>query len=325
MLEVREAPDPAPGPGEVSIAVEAAGVNFADVMARMGLYQDAPKLPTVVGYEVAGAIDAVGDGVSKARLGEPVVAATKFGGYSSKVVVAERAAIPRPAGLDAQTAASIPVTGLTAWMMLIEMGRIREGDRVLVHSAGGGVGLMCLDLIKWKKAIAIGTASKGKHDFLRARGYDELIDYRTEDFEAVLSSGPGIDLALDAVGGESWVKSFRALRSGGRLICYGMSSNSAGTTRSMLHTLANLAKTPWMTFNPVTVINANKGVMGVNMGRMWQETERLRGWIEALLRLWQQGVLRPHVHAAVPFSNAPEAHRLLHARENVGKVLLIPD
>lgn len=325
MLEVREAPDPAPGPGEVRIAVEAAGVNFADVMARMGLYQDAPKLPTVVGYEVAGAIDAVGEGVSTARLGEPVVAATKFGGYSSKVVVAERAAIARPAGLDAQAAAAIPVTGLTAWMMLIEMGRIREGDRVLVHSAGGGVGLMCLDLIKWKKAIAVGTASKGKHDFLRARGYDELIDYRTEDFEAVLSAGPGIDLALDPVGGESWAKSFRALKSGGRLICYGMSSNSAGTTRNVFHTIANLAKTPWMTFNPVTVINANKGVLGVNMGRMWQETERLRGWLEQLLALWQQGVLRPHVHAAVPFSQAPEAHRLLHARENLGKVLLIPD
>jgi NADPH:quinone reductase-like Zn-dependent oxidoreductase len=324
VLEVREAPDPKPGRGEVRIAVEACGVNFADAMARMGLYPDSPKLPAVVGYEIAGAIDDVGEGVDRSRIGEPVLALTHFGGYTSHAIVGSKMAMKRPAGLDARSAAAIPVTGLTTWMMLVEMARVREGDRVLVHSAGGGVGLMALDLIKWRKGYAIGTASKAKHEFLTARGYDELIDYRTEDFEAVLSQGPGLDVVLDPVGGESWRKSFRVLRAGGKLICYGFSTYASGTTRNIFAVLRSLWAIPWLTFNPITVLNANKGVMGVNMGRAWGDAERLKTWLIALLDLWSQGVVRPHVHAAVPFSHAPEAHRLLHARENIGKVVLVP-
>lgn len=326
VLEVREAPDPEPGPGDVRIEVEAAGVNFADAMARMGLYPDSPKLPAVVGYEVAGTIDRVGPGVDPTRVGEPVLAGTRFGGYTSHAVVKADQALKRPPGLDAKNAAAIPVTGMTAWMMLEEMGRVREGDRVLVHSAGGGVGLMALDLIRWRKAHAIGTASASKHEFLRARGYERLIDYRTEDFETVLNAGgaPTIDLVLDAVGGDSWAKSFRVLRPAGRLICYGFSANVRGNKRSLFGAVQGLWSVPWMMFNPISLLNANKGLMGVNMGRLWTETERLRGWLVQLLDLWAQGVIRPHVHAAVPFSDAPEAHRLLHSRENVGKVILVP-
>ena len=326
VLEVREAADPEPGPGEVRIAVEAAGVNFADVMARMGLYPDAPKLPAVVGYEVAGTIDRVGAGVDEARLGEPVLAATRFGGYSSAVVVASAQALRRPEGLDAQTAAAIPVTGLTAWMMLEEMGRVRRGDRILVHAAAGGVGLMVLDLARWRGAEVVGTASASKHAFLLERGFSQLVDYRSEDFEAALGGGPGFDLALDPVGGESWGKSFRLLRAGGRLIVYGFSSNSAGRqSRNLFATAKNLLEVPWLQFNPVRLTSENKGVFGVNMGRLWQETERLTSWLERLLGLWKEGVLRPHVHAAVPFSRAPEAHALIHDRANIGKVLLVPD
>jgi NADPH:quinone reductase-like Zn-dependent oxidoreductase len=325
VLEVREAPDPEPGPGEVRVRVEASGVNFADVMARMGVYQDAPKLPAVVGYEAAGTIDKVGPGAPEERLGQPVVVATRFGGYSSFLTMKQELALPRPPGLDAKTAAAIPVTGLTAWMMLEEMARIREGDRVLVHSAGGGVGLMALDLIKRRKAYAIGTASKSKHDFLYQRGYDELIDYTREDYEAVLANKPPLDLVLDPLGGENWRKGFKLLRPTGKIVCYGFSVNAGGAgRRNVFQVIKNLLSTPWMLFNPVSVINANKGVLGVNMGRMWTETERLGGWLNELLALWSRGVIRPHVHAEVPFSRAPEAHRLLHARENIGKILLIP-
>lgn len=324
VLAVREAPDPRPAPGEVRIAVEAAGVNFADLMARIGVYPDAPPLPAVVGYEVAGKIDEVGEGVDRARLGQAVVAATRFGGYSSAVVVPERHALPLPPGLDAANAAAIPVTGLTAWMMLEEMARIREGDRVLVHSAGGGVGLMALDLIKWRKGYAIGTASASKHAFLRERGYDELVDYTKEDYEAVLKQRPPLDVVLDPVGGESWAKGFRLLRSGGKLICFGFSAGARGTTRSRLGQMKAIWQIPWLAFNPVTLLNANKGILGVNMGRAWSETERLGGWLTQLLELWQRGLIRTHVHARVPFAEAPEAHRILHARENLGKVVLVP-
>ena len=325
VLRVEEAPDPTPGPGELRVRVEAAGVNFADLMARMGIYQDAPPMPLVVGYEVAGTVDAVGEGVDAAWVGKPVVSMTRFGGYSSVVVIPEVQVAERPAGLDAVAAASIPVTGLTAWMMLIEMGRIREGDRVLVHSAGGGVGLAALDLLLWKGATAVGTASARKHDFLRERGYHELVDYRTQDFKAALAGGPRFDLILDPVGGASWAKGLDLLRPTGRLICFGFSAQATGNKSSMLSTLRAAAAIPWLRVNPVTLMNENKGVMGVNMGRMWDEAERITGWLQELMALWEQDVLRPHVHATVPFSSAPEAHRILHDRENFGKVVLVPD
>ena len=324
VLEVRQAPDPEPGPGQVRVSVAAAGVNFADLMARMGLYPDAPPLPAVVGYEVSGTIDAVGQGVDAARIGDRVVAMTRFGGYSSAVVADERGVARIPEGKDLLEAASIPVTGLTSWMMLEVMGRVRRRDRVLVHSAGGGVGLMALDLLKWRGAWAAGTASAGKHPLLRDRGYDQLIDYRSEDFEQVLADETGFDLILDPVGGESWAKGLRLLRPGGRLICFGMSVNAGGDKRNVFSTMRNLASIPWLQVNPISLMNGNKGVMGVNMGHMWGEADRVRGWLDRLMDLWREGILRPMVHATVPFDQAADAHRLLHERKNLGKVLLVP-
>ena len=325
VLEVRESDDPVPGPGQVRIRVQAAGINFADLMARIGVYPDAPPLPAVVGYEVAGDIDMVGEGVDPTRVGAPVLAATKFGGYSTHVIVDARQALLRPDGMDAKTGAALPVTGLTAWMMCEEMGRVREGDRVLIHSAGGGVGLMACDLVKWRGGTAIGTASGKKHAFLKEWGYDGLVDYRTTDFHEALRHEPGFDLVLDPVGGESWGKSFDLLQPTGRLVCFGFSANAGGNTRSIFRTLGNLQKTPWLLFNPIRVINANKGVLGVNMGRLWDEVDRLTTWLEKLIALWEQGELRVHVHDALPFSRAADAHQLIHDRENFGKVLLVPD
>jgi len=322
VLELRQTPDPDPGPGEVRVQVEAAGINFADLMARMGLYPDAPPLPAVVGYEVAGTIDRVGEGVEKSRLGEPVVALTRFGGYSSAVVLQSFQAVRRPEGMDAITGAAIPVTGLTAWMMLEIMGGLKAGNRVLVHSAGGGVGLAALDLIKWKGATAVGTASAHKHVFLRQKGYSKLIDYRTEDFEDALSDDEGFDMILDPVGGESWSKGLRLLRSGGRLVCFGMSSNAVGQKRSVLTALRNLWSIPWTRFNPIWLINNNVGVLGVNMGHLWDEGERITGWLDSLLQLWSEGHLQPVIHATLPHTEAAEAHRILHDRENLGKVIL---
>ena len=322
VLELREAPDPEPGAGEVRIRVEAAGVNFADLMARMGIYPDAPPLPCVVGYEVAGNIDAVGEGVDASRIGEPVVAMTRFKGYSSAAVVPTGQAVKRPEGLGAVEAASIPVTGLTAWMMLEIMGRVREGDRVLVHSAGGGVGLMALDLLKWRGAYAIGTASEGKHEFLKERGYDQLINYREDDFEEVLSKEKGLDLILDPIGGDSWAKGLRLLRPGGRLVVFGFSARAQGSKSSIFTDIKALAAVPWLKFNPVTLMNENRGVMGVNMGHLWDEGERVAGWLTELLALWEQGIIRPHVHATCPFEDAAAAHQAIHNRENRGKIVL---
>jgi NADPH:quinone reductase-like Zn-dependent oxidoreductase len=322
VLELREAADPEPAKGEVRVKVAAAGVNFADLSARMGTYPDAPPRPFVPGYEVSGVIDAVGEGVDAARIGERVMSLVRFGGYTTHRCVLAEQVVRVPDSLDLVTAAAVPTVYITAWMMLEVMGRPRAGDRVLVHSAGGGVGLAALDLLKWRGATAIGTASPRKHEFLRARGFDEIYDY--DALEAGLAGKPGLDLILDAVGGSSWGRGLSLLRAGGRLICFGFSAPATGDKRNLFATLSSLVAVPWLKTNPIALINENKGVMGVNMGRLWDEAERARGWLLELTALWEQGVVRPLVHAQVPFDNAKEAHRILHDRENLGKVLLIP-
>jgi NADPH:quinone reductase-like Zn-dependent oxidoreductase len=321
VLEVREADDPEPGPGQVRIRVHAAGVNFADLMGRMGTYPDAPGRSYVPGYEVAGTIDAVGEGVDAARVGERVAGMIRFGGYADVIVVDAVQAVRLPDGVSLEMAAGVPVTGLTAWMLLEVFGRVRAGDRVLVHSAGGGVGLMALDLIKRRGATAIGTASEAKHERLRERGYDQLIDYRTEDFEAVLADAP-VDLILDPVGGESWAKGLRILRSGGQLGCFGFSAANTGETRSLFGLATTALAVPWLKVNPVTLMNENRGVYGVNMGHLWDEAERVAGWLEQLFALWSDGTLRPHVDRVFPFEDASEAHQYIHDRKNFGKVVL---
>jgi NADPH:quinone reductase-like Zn-dependent oxidoreductase len=324
VLEVREEPDPSPEAGFVRVRVGAAGVNFADLMARMGLYPDAPPFPFVAGYEVAGDVDAIGAGVDPSWMGAPVLAMTRFGGNSSVVCVPENQIVRRPPGMDAVTGASIPVVGLTAWMMLEEMGRVRAGDRVLVHSAGGGVGLAALDLCLARGAIAIGTASRSKHDILLERGFAALVDSRSANPEPELAAHGPFDLVLDAVGGDSWAMGLRLLRPGGRLVCFGMSSNADGDSRSLLTVVRNLWAVPWLATNPLSLINENKGVLGVNMGHMWDEHVRMTGWLRHLCEMWAAGTFRPVVHEAVPFDRAADAHRIIHDRKNLGKVVLVP-
>jgi NADPH:quinone reductase-like Zn-dependent oxidoreductase len=323
VLTPREVPTPEPGPGEIRIAVEASGVNFADCMARMGLYDKTPELPAVMGWEVAGTVEALGDGVTGFSLGDPVLAVCHFGGYATHVVVDAEQAFLRPPDLDAVTAAAIPVHGLSAYMMLEVMGRVREGDRVLVLSAGGGIGIMCIGFLKWHGAFAVGAASGHKHPLLRDLGYEQLIDYNVTDLEAALADQEGFDLILDPFAGDSWSRSFRLLRGGGRLMVYGYSDvvgQSHRTVRSLLHMVAT---TPWLDFNPFKLMRENKGVLGMEMEHMWNERDRVRGWMEHVLELWDQGVVAPRIHATVPLTQAHQAHQLLHDRENIGKVILV--
>ncbi len=326
-LAVREAPDPSPGPGQVRIRVEASGINFADIMARQGLYPDAPKIPCVVGYEVAGTIDAVGPGVADSRVGQAVLALTRFGGYSDTVVVPEALALTRPSALAAQAAAAIPVNYLTAYQMLLGMAGIKRGDRVLIHQAAGGVGLAAIDLCRIVGAETYGTASASKHEFIRARGLDHPIDYRTQDYETVvrrLTGGRGVHVILDPIGGDSWKKGLRLLAPTGRLVCFGLSAAITGRKRSILAMLKTAASIPWFQVNPLSLMNANKGVLGVNLGHMWDQREMLGGWLSQILTWYGDGKVRPHVDRAFSFADAPAAHAYIQDRKNVGKVVLVP-
>jgi NADPH:quinone reductase-like Zn-dependent oxidoreductase len=327
VLIVKEAPDPHPTTGELRIRVEASGVNFADIMGRLGLYPDLPRLPVVPGYEIAGRVDAVGRGVDADWIGRDVFASTRFGGYANVICVPQAQIFLRPPKMSAQEGASIPINYLTAWQLIVVMGGLKAGETVLIHSAGGGVGVAATQIAKHIGATVIGTASAGKHEEVRGLGVDHLIDYRTEDFEErarQIMGGRGVELILDAVGGDSLKKGYRLLAPTGRLGMFGASSAATKKAAGYLGMASMLASTPWLQFNPLSLMNANKGVFGVNLGHMWGEFDRMRGWMDQLIGLWEAGVIKPKIARVFSFDEAPAAHHFIQDRKNIGKVLLAP-
>jgi NADPH:quinone reductase-like Zn-dependent oxidoreductase len=321
VLQVQDRPDPPPpGPGQVRVAVRAAGVNFADHLARVGLYPAAPKPPVVVGYEVAGTIEAVGDGVDAGRIGERVAAGTRFGGYAEIVNVGAADAIALPATLSFEQGAAIPVNYATAWAALHGYGSLRAGERVLVHAAAGGVGIAAVQLAKAAGAEVHGTASPGKHARLADLGVDRAIDYRRDGWWKGLGA---YDIVLDAIGGTSLRRSYALLRPGGRLVAYGISSLQQGEKRS-LRTAAPQMLSMLRGFNLIKQLDESKSVIGLNMLALWDDRRTLEPWVRPLSSALADGTVSPVVHAAVPFAEAPQAHRILAARENVGKVVLVP-
>jgi NADPH:quinone reductase and related Zn-dependent oxidoreductases len=325
VLKIQERPDPVPARGEALVRVKASGINFADILARQGLYPDAPKLPCVVGYEVAGVVEAVGDGVEQNLVGQSVLAMTRFGGYSDAVVVNAAQIFEKPASLSFEEAAAIPVNYLTAYALLVVMGSLQASEAVLIHNAGGGVGLAALDIAKKIGARTYGTASPAKHEFLKARGLDYAIDYRTGDWLAVLkdlTDGRGVELVIDPLGGGHWKKSYKALRTTGRLGMFGISTASAVGIKGKLRMLKAAVQTPF--FHPFGLLNQNKGVFGLNLGHMWHEGEKVAGWMRVLMQGIHDGWVRPHVDKAFSFEQAAEAHTYIESRRNIGKVVLVP-
>jgi NADPH:quinone reductase-like Zn-dependent oxidoreductase len=320
VLRVIEGPDPVAGPGQVVIDVAAAGVNFADTMARVGLYADAPKPPMVVGYEVGGTIASVGDGVDGSRVGERVMAGTQFGGYASAVAVAAADAIPLADWLSFEQGAAIPVNYATAWAGLIGYGSLRPGEKVLIHAAAGGVGIAATQIAKRFGAEVWGTASPGKHDAIRALGVDHAVDYRKDGWWEGL---PQFDLIMDAIGGRQFRRSYAMLRAGGRLVAFGASSVSQGEKRNLLRA-APEALPMLRGFNLIDQMHQSKAVIGLNMLTLWKDRGTLEPWVTPLNELIEDGTVQPVVSDAVPFDRAAEAHRIIGERRNVGKVVLTP-
>jgi NADPH:quinone reductase-like Zn-dependent oxidoreductase len=327
VLQVVQSPTPEPGPGDVRIKVEAIGVNFADIMGRLGIYADAPKIPYVPGYEVAGTIEAVGEGVDSKRIGQRVAAITRFNGYSEILCAPENHLFAIPDDLPFDQAAAFPVAYLTAYESLIALAGIKSGEHVLIHAAAGGVGLAAVDICKIYDATIYGTASASKHDFLRERGVHHPIDYRHKDFEREikrLTNGHGVQIAIDSIGGRSWLKSYRSLSPTGRLVMMGISTMAPGKTRSWWAQIRTALTIPWIQFNPVALTNDNKGVMGVNVGHLWGEETRVQAWADQLLAWHQQGRLHMHVDRVFKLEEAADAHRYIQERRNIGKIVLIP-
>jgi NADPH:quinone reductase-like Zn-dependent oxidoreductase len=323
VLEVRERPDPELGPGDVRIDVAAAGINFADVMARMGLYQDAPKTPCVVGYEVAGTILELGDDVSETHPhlmpGRRVFAGTQFGGYASQVAVPASDVLALPDQLSFEQGTAIPVNYGTAWAALIGFGSLQPGERVLVHSAGGGVGIAATQIAKRTGAEVYGTASPGKHARCEELGVDHAIDYTRSGWEHGL---PKFDLILDAVGGKSFRTSYDLLAPGGRLVAFGASAVVSGQRRNLLTALRTVIRMP--RFNMIKQMSESKAVIGLNMLTLWKDRGTLEPWIAPLREMLDDGTVNPVLAGEFSFEDAGAAQTMITERRNVGKVVLVP-
>jgi NADPH:quinone reductase-like Zn-dependent oxidoreductase len=319
VLQVQEQPDPALGPGQVRIQVAAAGINFADVMARMGLYADAPKTPCVVGYEVAGTILEVGEGVEGLTPGERVLAGTQFGGYASQVVVPAGDVVALPERLSFEQGAAIPVNYATAWAGLVGYGTLQGGDRVLVHSAGGGVGIAATQIAKRVGAEVFGTASPGKHERILDLGVDRALDYTRDGWEQGIGK---FDVILDAVGGRSFRKSYDLLAPGGRLVAFGASAVVSGERKNIATALRTVLRMP--RFNMIKQMSESKAVIGLNMLTLWKDRGTLAPWIEPLDGMLADGTVEPVVAGAFGFEEAGAAQTMIVERRNVGKVVLTP-
>jgi NADPH:quinone reductase-like Zn-dependent oxidoreductase len=223
--------------------------------------------------------------------------------------------------------AALPVNYLTAYHMLFVVRRIRKGDTVVVHMAAGGVGTAVLQLCRLVEGVVtIGTASAGKHDYVRSHGAHHVIDYRTRDYvEEVkkVTGGRGVDVVLDALGGPDWKRGYSLLGPGGILVASGFANVSVGGKRNLVHALGQMLRQP--RFTCMGLMDDNRGVAGVNMGHLWGELELLTRELNALVGFYAEGKIKPHVSRVYPFSAARDAHAELEQGKSVGKIVLVPD
>jgi synaptic vesicle membrane protein VAT-1 len=322
-LAVRDWPDPEVGSGQIRIRVQAAGLNFADVLARVGLYPDAPKPPTVMGYEVAGEVESVGPASDGFQPGDRVVAGTRFKGFAELVTTDIGNVLRIPEGMTFEEAAALPVAYGTAYAAIGLLAAVRPGETVLVHAAAGGVGIAALQVLGDRGAVVIGTASASKHDAVLAQGADHVIDYRNQDVKREvmkITDGRGVDVVLDALG--TFRESYAMLRPGGRMVMYGASRLLTGDRRNMAKAVRAVVRMP--RFNALKLMNENRSAMGLNLLKLWDERGSLDEVLTPLADLVERGVVRPVVSETFPFERAGEAHRYIQERRNVGKVVLTP-
>jgi NADPH:quinone reductase-like Zn-dependent oxidoreductase len=272
---------------------------------------------------VSGTIDAVGPGVARFAAGDRVVALTRFGGYASDVIADQAYVFPFHADLSDAEAAALPVNYLTALIALYRMANVTTGETVLIHGAGGGVGIAAIQLARSRGATVIGTASSSKHAALHAFGVEHLVDYRTSDVGRQvrrITNNRGVDVVLDPIGGASFTTSYRLLAPLGRLVMFGVSAVSRGERRNWLHAARAILQMP--RFKPLSLINHNRGIFGLNLAHLWDERAQLAAAMQFLLEEAAARRLLPVIAKTFPLERASDAHRYMQGRGNVGKIVL---
>ena len=319
-FEIREVPNPTIKVGEVLVKVEGFGLNFADVMARPGLYADAPPIPSVLGYDVVGRVTEVAPDITHVKVGDRVTAMTRFGGYAEYVAAIGMAVARIADDVPVGEATALTTQYCTAYFAAADVINLHAGDRVLIHSAAGGVGTALLQYAKHMGCEIFATVgSDAKAALVKAAGAHHAINYVTQDFEqevARITGGKGLDVIWDAVGGSYVKKGFKALAPGGRIVCYGAADISDKNIFGKIGTLLGFG-----IYHPIEFMNSSKALIGVNMLRIADNNpDRLKRCLDSVVKLYEQGVFKPQVGQVFPVSQIGEAHAFLESRRSTGKI-----
>ncbi len=328
VFSVQDVPDPQPKAGEILIRVKSIGVNFADLLARIGVYPTAPKPPFVPGLEVAGVVEKLGEGARSSdddspRPGDAVTALTNFNGYAEWVTVPANHAFRLPAGITFDEAAAIPVNYLTAYHSIVVMGNMLPGDRILIHGGAGGVGIAAIQIAKARGLKIFATGGPAKQETLRKMGVDHAIDNEKDDsVEVVKKYAPGgVEMVMDPIGGKSFARSYDCLGTTGRLVVYGFSTIvKPSGKRDTIASAKALLDTP--KFQPLELLAKNISVIGVSLSGLQDRPALLRDEMNELFQMYAAGKIKPVVGKKFPLAEAAAAHQYIHERKNIGKVVL---
>ncbi|GIY86870.1 synaptic vesicle membrane protein VAT-1 homolog-like [Caerostris darwini] len=325
-VKIQNKPEPTPGEGEVLIRVKACGLNFLDVMLRQGVIDCPPKLPVVMGYECAGEVEAIGEGVPDVQVGDRVAALTDCKSWAELVVVNTNYVYKLPQEMTFQDAAAMLMNFVVAYGLVFDTACIRENQTILIHSAGGGVGLAVAQLLKTIPNVTlIGTASKHKHDAIK-NYYSHLIERGVDYVQEVKKLAPsGVDIVLDCLCGEDSNKGYSLLKPMGRYILYGNSNIVTGETKSIF----SVAKSWWQVdkLKPMKLFDENRSVSGFHLRHLLYKQnghDYVRSAVEKIFKLWLDGQIKPIIDSTYAFEDIPEAMQQLHERKNVGKITLDP-
>ncbi|HTQ66963.1 MAG TPA: zinc-binding dehydrogenase [Puia sp.] len=319
-FETREIPVPKPGAGEILIRVEGFGLNFADVLARRGLYPDAPPMPCVLGYDVVGVVTETSDDATNFKPGDRVTSMTHFGGYAEYAVAPSLLSAKIPDSMPAGEATALTVQYCTAYYAAAETVNLYPGDKVLIHAAAGGVGTALLQYCKYKGCEIFATAgSQAKLDMLQAAGADHVINYTTEDFSKrilEITGKKGVQVIFDSVGGITTKKGFRLLTPGGNLIIYGAASFSGTNIFGKIKNLIGFGF-----YHPLKIMGSSKTITGINMLKIaLNKPAAFKRCLDNVVKLYEEGVFKPVAGGLFPASEIGKAHDLLESRRTTGKI-----
>ncbi len=322
-FEISETDIPSPGPREVCIKVVSSGLNFADVVARRGLHDDAPPNPAIIGYDVAGYIHALGSDVVDFTIGQKVVALTRFGGYAEYATSMVEGVAALPEDYDFNKATALATQACTAYFCVEECVTLHEGDRVLVQAAAGGVGSLLVQIAKHRGCHVYGTASSKKQDFLKQNGVDTPIDYTRQSFKDIIKKDhpDGIDVVFDSIGGKSFNHGMKVLGPGGRMVSYGAASQINGNKTNKLKAAGVVFG--FGIFSPIALLLQSKAIITVNMLRIADHKPNVfQHVMRETVKLAEQGIIQPVLSKVFKADDIALAHDYLESRQSIGKVAL---